>query len=171
MCQKAVMFSGLSALLSLSLSLSPAPVIVSPSVTPFMSQCQDVYSSATLLAVLIILAQAAAGGIGCFVRLAFICCWWIRGKTRWRLTESQQPYRPVCMCVCVWGGGSLWCQHSACSVYMDLIARQWYYCNLELIWHEQSWYEIILSSQSHADSCFPCAHHLSHVVLLSFFLD
>ena len=162
MCQKAVMFSGLSALLSLSY-----PVMVSPSVTPFMSRCQDVYSSATLLAVLIILAQAAAGGIGCFVRLAFVCCWWIRGKARWRLTESQQPYRPVCVCVCVCG--SLWCQHSACSVYMDLIARQWYYCNLELIWHKLSCYEIILPSQSHADSRFPCAHHLSHVVLLSIF--
>lgn len=53
-------FSGLSVTLSLSVrgSLSTTP--------PSTSQRQDVYSSAKLLAVLIILGQAAAaGGVGC----------------------------------------------------------------------------------------------------------
>lgn len=49
---------------SLSLSLSVL-AIVSPPLTLFMSQRQDVYSSAKLPAVLIIPAQAAAGGVGC----------------------------------------------------------------------------------------------------------
>lgn len=62
--EKSVMFPGLSVL---SLSLSPALCVSDSRSTshPFMSQCQDVYSCATLLAALIILAQAAAGGIGC----------------------------------------------------------------------------------------------------------
>ncbi len=57
------MFPGLSVPLSLSSALR-----VSDSLSishPLMSQCQEVYSAATLLAVLIIVAQAAAGGVGC----------------------------------------------------------------------------------------------------------
>lgn len=59
-----------------------------------------------------------------FVFVGFVFGWWMRSRTR--------------------------CQRTACSVYKDLIAHQWYYCNLELFWHKQTCHKFILSVTTHA---------------------